>query len=122
MIAPTSRVAPTSRAKAAVDAPYLEVSSWDLTHQRRHAGRSFACASRSPHSALAAFAGFTSTAIRTALGTKSCRSRSRLVTTSRVKKLMPVALPPGRAAGDKTKPNWVFGDPEDLAEDRRGGA
>src|SRR5271166_1064185 len=32
-----------------------------------------------------------------------------------------VAAGPGEA-GDKTKPNRVFGDTEDLAEDRRGGA
>src|SRR6516225_4933534 len=36
-------------------------------------------------------------ATRTALGTSSCRSSSRLATTSRSKKLTPVALPPGRA-------------------------
>jgi hypothetical protein len=33
----------------------------------------------------------------TALGTSSCRSRSRLPFTSALKKLTPVALPPGRA-------------------------
>ena len=42
-------------------------------------------------------AGLTSTATRTALGTSSCRSASRLATSSAAKKLTPVALPPGRA-------------------------
>ena len=42
-------------------------------------------------------AGLTSTAMRTALGTISCSSPSRLATSSATKKLMPVALPPGRA-------------------------
>ena len=41
--------------------------------------------------------GLTSTAIRTALGTRSCSSPSRLAAISATKKLMPVALPPGRA-------------------------
>src|SRR6516165_3769837 len=44
------------------------------------------------------------TATRTALGTSSCSSASRLATTSVVKKLMPVALPPGRARL-ATRPN-----------------
>ena len=48
-------------------------------------------------SLIAFWSGLTSTAIRTALGTRSCRSPSRFATTSAVKKLMPVALPPGRA-------------------------
>src|ERR1035437_10115089 len=42
-------------------------------------------------------AGLTSTATRTALGTRSYRSRRRLAASSLTKKLMPVALPPGRA-------------------------
>jgi hypothetical protein len=45
----------------------------------------------------AALAELTSTATRMALGTRSCRSRSRLAATSSDRKLMPVALPPGRA-------------------------
>src|SRR5262249_6053141 len=53
--------------------------------------------SRNVVSAIVALAGLTSTAIRTALGTKSCKSPNRLATNSDVKKLMPVALPPGRA-------------------------
>src|SRR5262249_56125890 len=48
-------------------------------------------------SVVGAVAGLTSTAIRTALGTSSWSSPSRLVATSWPKKLMPVALPPGRA-------------------------
>ena len=56
------------------------------------------CTSRKVFSALEALAGLTSRAIRTALGTKSCRSRSRLATTSAAKKLIPVALPAGRAS------------------------
>src|SRR5262249_4581242 len=53
--------------------------------------------SRKVVSATEALDGFTSTAIRTAFGTKSCRSRNRLAANSELKKLMPVALPPGRA-------------------------
>jgi hypothetical protein len=52
---------------------------------------------RNVNSALVALAGLTSTAIRTALGTSSCRRPSRLVATSTLKILMPVAFPPGRA-------------------------
>src|SRR5262249_44046651 len=44
-----------------------------------------------------AFAGLRSTATRTALGTKSCRSRSRFAANSTASQLMPVRLPPGRA-------------------------
>src|SRR6185436_14952824 len=53
--------------------------------------------SRSVLSVDGILAGLTSTAIRTAFGTKSCRSRNRLAASSELKKLMPVALPPGRA-------------------------
>ena len=53
--------------------------------------------SRSVASAVEVLVGLTSTAIRTALGTRLCRSPSRLAATSARKKLMPVALPPGRA-------------------------
>jgi hypothetical protein len=42
-------------------------------------------------------AGLTSTAIRTALGTIPCSRENCLATVSTLKKLMPVALPPGRA-------------------------
>src|SRR5215467_12852271 len=47
--------------------------------------------------ATEALPGLTNTATRATLGTSSCRSRSRLATTSLAKKLMPVALPPGWA-------------------------
>src|SRR5262245_2031613 len=47
-------------------------------------------------SALGPLAGLTSTATRVALGTSSCSRPSRLDTSSWEKKLMPVALPPGR--------------------------
>ena len=53
-------------------------------------------AARNVVSAVATLAGLTSTAIRAAFGTSSCRSPSRLATSSWTKKLMPVALPPGR--------------------------
>src|SRR5262245_19485038 len=53
--------------------------------------------SRSVPSIAEGLAGLTSTAIRTALGTRSCKSPSRLATVSWLKKLTPVALPPGRA-------------------------
>ena len=61
-------------------------------------------------SALEALAGLTSTATRTAFGTRSCRSRSRLATTSLKKSLMPVALPPGRAKL-ATRPSWTGSSP-----------
>src|SRR5262249_44600870 len=53
--------------------------------------------SRSVFSALVVLAGLTSTATRTALGAKSCKSPRRLATSSPKKILTPVALPPGRA-------------------------
>src|SRR5262249_31803230 len=53
--------------------------------------------SRNVDSVLMALVGLTSTATRTALGTSSRNRPSRLARTSEVKKLMPVALPPGRA-------------------------
>src|SRR5262245_14249051 len=49
-------------------------------------------------------------AIRAALGTRSWKSPSRLAATSRVKKLMPVALPPGRARL-ATRPNLTGSSP-----------
>src|SRR5262249_6330069 len=66
--------------------------------------------SRSVASAVEALPGLTSTAIRTALGTSSCSSPSRLAPTSATKKLMPVALPPGRARL-ATKPSWTGSPP-----------
>src|SRR5262245_2997844 len=53
--------------------------------------------SRNVASAMGGLAGLTSTAMRTALGTRSCSRPSRLAITSATKKLMPVTLPPGRA-------------------------
>src|SRR6516165_1434403 len=47
-------------------------------------------------SAIAALAGLTSAATRTAVGTSSCKRVSRFAVNSAVKKLMPVRLPPGR--------------------------
>jgi hypothetical protein len=55
-------------------------------------------------SVLEALPGLTSTAIRTALGTRWCSRPSRLATTSEEKKLTPVGLPPGRAKL-ATRPN-----------------
>ena len=55
------------------------------------------CTSRNVVRADEALAGLTRTAIRMAFGTKSCSRRSRFAATSSTKKLMPVALPPGRA-------------------------
>jgi hypothetical protein len=52
---------------------------------------------RNVDSALGPLAGLMSTATRMALGTRSRRSRICLATTSLVKILMPVALPPCRA-------------------------
>ena len=63
-----------------------------------------------------ALAGLRSTATRTALGTSSCRSPSRLATTSSEKKLMPVALPPGRARL-ATRPS-LTGSSADAEDDR----
>src|SRR5262245_53990586 len=76
--------------------------------------------SRSMASVVVALAGLTSTAKRTALGTSSCKSPSRLVASSAAKKLMPVALPPGRARVT-TRPIFdrVFTDAEDD-RNRRG--
>src|SRR6516165_11065567 len=48
-------------------------------------------------SVLVALAGLTSTVTRAAAGTNSRRRFSRFAPTSAVKKLIPVALPPGRA-------------------------
>src|SRR6516165_7284658 len=53
--------------------------------------------SRSVLSVAGILAGLTSTAIRTALGTNSCRSASRFAAKSFAKKLIPVRFPPGRA-------------------------
>src|SRR5262245_55821226 len=55
------------------------------------------CCFRYVSSVVEELFGLTSTAIRTALGAKSCRTPSRLATTSADLRLMPVALPPGRA-------------------------
>jgi hypothetical protein len=55
-------------------------------------------------------AGLTRTPIRTALGTKSCSSPTRLAITSLAKKLMPVALPPGRPRL-ATRPNLAGSSP-----------
>jgi hypothetical protein len=65
-----------------------------------------------------ALAGLRSTATRTALGTKSCRSRSRRQLS--IEKIDPgrVAARPGEA-GDKTKPDRVIADTKDD-RDRRG--
>src|SRR6516165_629406 len=53
--------------------------------------------SRNVVSVVEELPGLTSTAIRTALGTRSCSRPNRLATISADKKLMPVALPSGRA-------------------------
>ena len=52
--------------------------------------------SRNVVSMAVASAGLTSTATRAAAGTSSCRSSSRFAVNSPLRKLMPVALPPGR--------------------------
>src|SRR5262245_57227758 len=59
--------------------------------------RAAAAASLTVVSVSAAFVGLTSTATRVAAGTRSRRNSSRFATTSPLKKLMPVRLPPGRA-------------------------
>src|SRR6516162_8835511 len=46
--------------------------------------------------------GLTSTAIRVASGTNSCRSSNRLVVNSSERRLMPVRFPPGLATANKT--------------------
>src|SRR5262249_16560582 len=76
--------------------------------------------SRSVLSVAGTFAGLASTAIRTALGTSSCRSPSRLAVTSlgEIVDAGGVAARPGKA-GDKTKLDRVFSDAEDN-RDRRG--
>src|SRR6516165_9268948 len=71
------------------------------------------CRSRNVFSVAAALAGLTSTATRAAVGTNSCRSRSRLAATSSERKLTPVALPPRTGkAGHKTKLDRVARDTE----------
>src|SRR5215471_7575451 len=72
------------------------------------------CTSRIVIVATEALPGLTNTATRTTLGTSSCRSRSRLATTSLAKKINAsgVAARPGEV-GDKTKLNRVFTDTED---------
>src|SRR5262245_65602828 len=57
----------------------------------------FLRASRNVASVTAGLLGLTKTATRTAFGTSSCRSRNRFATVSWTRKLVPVALPPGRA-------------------------
>src|SRR5262249_29880722 len=68
-----------------------------LTYEKTTNGYTLSFHDRNVVSALVALAGLRSTAKRTALGNSSCRSPSRFETTSMVKKLTPVALPPGRA-------------------------
>src|SRR5262249_15514770 len=72
------------------------------------------CTSRIVIAATEALPGLTNTATRTTLGASSCRSRSRLATTSLAKKINAsgVAARPGEV-GDKTKLNRVFTDTED---------
>ena len=69
---------------------------------------------------IAGSVGLTSTATRVAAGTSSRRSSSRFAANSASEKIDPcqVAARPGEA-GDKTKPDRVFGDGEDDG-DRRG--
>src|SRR5262249_47826471 len=60
-------------------------------------GGAASCTIRNWDSVDEALAGLRSTATRTALGTKSCRSRGRFAASPALKKLIPVTLPPGRA-------------------------
>src|SRR5262249_3287677 len=76
--------------------------------------------SRSVASAIGAFAGLTRTTIRTALGSRSCRRPNRLVTTSVLKVLTPVALPAGPGkTGDQSQFDRAAADAEGDW-DRRG--
>src|SRR5262245_62633368 len=59
--------------------------------------RAAGCTSLNVISVFGALAGLTRTATRVAAGTSSRRSSSRFATNSPAKKLIPVALPPGRA-------------------------
>src|SRR5215510_12184285 len=71
-------------------------------------------------SVSAAFVGLTSTATRVAAGTRSRRSSGRFATTSPLRKLMPVRLPPGRARlAIRPSLTRVFGGYENDG-DRRG--
>src|SRR5262245_5917210 len=69
---------------------------------------------------VAGLAGLTSTAIRAALGTRSCSNCSRFVSNSLAKKIDPrqISARPGEA-GDKTELDRVFADTKDD-RDRRG--
>src|SRR5262249_18776150 len=70
------------------------------------------CASMSPtlDSVRTGSVGLTSTAIRAAPGTSSCRSPNLFATNSAMKKLIPVALPPG-CARLATRPSLTGSSP-----------
>src|SRR5262249_14579622 len=84
--------------------------SWPLVALTTRIGRRMACAAASTSRKLGtestALDGLASTATRAAAGTNSRNSSNRLACNSLRKKLMPVALPPGRARL-ATRPNWT---------------
>ena len=76
--------------------------------------RAAASTSRAVVSARVASAGLTSTAKRVAAGNSSRKSPNRLAANSAEKKLMPVALPPGRARlATRPSSHRVGGETED---------
>ena len=119
-VAPTKRASGRSRTKvakaASISRLVLALRTWICSPMARAA----ASTSLNVVSAFAALAGLTSTATRVAAGTSSRRSSSRFAVNSPTEKIDPcqVAARPGEA-GDKTKPDRVFGDDEDDG-DRRG--
>src|SRR5262249_19418896 len=93
----TKRASTRSRTRIAkavsISSPELALSTWLCNPTARAASGIY----RNVDSALEALAGLINTAMRTALGTNSCKRPSRLAAISTLKILMPVALPPGRA-------------------------
>ena len=78
---------------ASISRLVVAFSTWSCSPKVR-AG---SCTSRNVVSVIESLVGLRSTPTRTAFGSSVCRSASRLAVTSALKKLMPVALPPGRA-------------------------
>ena len=117
---PTKSASGRSRTKVAkaalISRLVLALKTWICSPMARAA----ASTSLNVVSVVAALAGLTSTATRTAPGTSSRRSSSRFAANSAVKKLTPVRLPPGRARL-ATRPS-LTGSSRDVEDDgdRRG--
>ena len=103
---PTKRASGRSRIKLAkaesISRVVLALRTWICSPMARAA----ASTSLNVTSVFGALAGLTSTATLVVAGTSSRRSSSRFATNSPTKKLIPVALPPGRARL-ATRPSWT---------------